>query len=461
MQERENFQSRLGFILAAAGSAIGLGNLYQFPFKAGQGGGASFLILYLIFTVVICFPILLSEIAIGRKTQSNPAKAYSNLGFPKWNIVGLMGVICGALIFSFYILVAGWVLKFLVESIQGNLVYGKESFFTLIADPYETMLYASIFMLITAFFVSRGIKEGIEKIAKYVLPGIFIILIILIIYALTLPNAFEGIKFYLIPDFSLLLDMNTIQAALSQSFFSLSLGMGALITYGSYVSKKENILRASIWITLSDVTVAVLAGFLIFPLVFSQGIDPKSGGGLLFITMSEIFSSMGGLSAVILSTMFFLLLSLAALTTTISFLEVSVAYSIEKYDLNRKKAAYIVAAIILIIAIPSAMSHMKSGIFNSGFITYFNTEISVSFMDFIEDIASDFYLPLGGMLIVFFTSRVWKLVNFKEELTIKNKFDEKIVTLALFSLRYLILPVLLLLIILTVLNHFFGINLIN
>ncbi len=267
--KRDEFKSRFGFILAAAGSAIGLGNIYQFPFKAGEGGGAAFVLLYIIITLVVCYPIMISEIAMGRSTQRNPSGAFRLLGTNRWSIVGKLGILSGILILSYYILIAGWAFNYFIDFLFGNFPTG-DYFAKLAGNTQETLIYATIFMILTASLVAKGIKDGIERVTKILMPIMLLIIIVLIIYALTLPNAMKGIEFYLIPNIDKVFDINVIHGALAQAFFSLSLGMGAMITYGSYVSKKENILKSTTIIASADMGIALLAGLMMFPFVFSE-----------------------------------------------------------------------------------------------------------------------------------------------------------------------------------------------
>lgn len=459
-QNRDEFKSRFGFILAAAGSAIGLGNIYQFPFKAGQGGGAAFVILYIIITLVVCFPIMISEIAMGRKTQRNPAGAFRILGSKRWSIVGKAGVLSGILILSFYILIAGWALNYFVAFARGTFPTG-DYFGNLVGNSFETYIYAIIFMILTASLVSRGIKDGIEKITSILMPIMLVIMIGLIIYAFTLPNAMKGIEFYLIPNFDNLFDISVIHGALAQAFFSLSLGMGAMITYGSYVSKKENILKSTSIIVTADMGIALLAGLMMFPFVFSQGVDPYSGGSLLFQTIPGVFQDMGPVTGQIIGVIFFLFLSFAAFTSTISFLEVPTSFVIDEYGADRKKAAWLIAAIVMLISIPSALAHGGSDFFTTNFVTYFGSEEGHSFMSFLEHIASDTYLPLGGFLISIFVAFRWKKRGIMEELSIGHEDLKKswLESYLNITLSYVSPSILGILFLITVLNRFFNIQL--
>lgn len=457
--QRGGFSSRLGFILAAAGSAVGLGNIWKFPFEVGQGGGAAFVVMYLIFCFVLCFPVMVAEIAIGRKTQLNPVGAFKALGYKNWAIVGYLGLASGVLILSFYNVVAAWAFGYFVEIVMGHFDIGQR-FGEFTADWITVGAYSVIFMIGTAFVVSRGVSGGIERAAKILMPTLFVMIVALIIYALTLPNAMDGIRFYLVPDFSQITG-TVVYSALGQAFFSLSLGMGALITYGSYVSKNDNIVSSAASITLMDVGVATLAGFMIFPFVFSQGIETDGGPGLIFVTLPGIFESLGAVFGVLVGGLFFLLLSFAAFTSTISLLEVPTAYMVDEQKIKRRKATWIVAIIIFLVGIPSMLS--------AGAVDALTNFVSLkgagdkSFMDFVALIASDTFLPLGGFMISVFTAYVWKKENFNLEMA---NGDEEITGSLLqkyvdFAIGY-ICPVLLgTIFVITVLDNFLGIRILN
>ena len=457
MAHRGGFSNRLGFVLAAAGSAVGLGNIWKFPFEVGQGGGAAFVAMYLLFCFILAFPVMVTEIAIGRKTQLNPAGAYTALGFKKWRGLGVLGILCGTLILSYYNVVAGWAFGYFVEMILGNFDIGSR-FGEFTKDIVTVGGYAVIFMLITTFIVSRGVSGGIERAAKILMPTLIAMILGLVIYAMTLPNAMKGVEFYLVPDFSAI-NLKTIRSALGQAFFSLSLGMGAIITYGSYVNKNENILASAALITLADVGIAFLAGLMLFPFVFSQGLDTNGGPGLIFITLPGVFESLGGNLGVLIGGAFFLLLSFAALTSTVSLLEVPVSYAVDEHKLERRKAVWLMALIIFIIGLPSLMSNGYSKML-TGFITYVGADSATDFMTFIGHIANDTFLPIGGILITLFAAYVWKKENLNKELeagypNFKGSFAEKYVDL---GVRFICPLVLSILVIMSVLETFFGVE---
>jgi neurotransmitter:Na+ symporter, NSS family len=459
MANRGGFSSRLGFIMAAAGSAVGLGNIWKFPYEVGQNGGAVFLIVYLLCTILICFPIMIGEIAIGRRAQKNAYGSYKLLGNKKWGLLGLFGILCGVMILSFYNVVAGWAFGYFIEISFGNLLKTPDfgAFFGgYVSDIWDNLIFSVCFMIITAFIVVKGVSGGIEKASKILMPTLFTILIGLIIYSLTLDNAMDGIRFYLFPDFSKL-NIETIYSALGQAFFSLSLGMGALITYGSYIDKKQNIITSAAMISIMDVSVAFLAGLLIFPLVFSQGQTPTAGPSLVFVALPGIFNAMGPLVGKIVGGGFFLLLCFAALTSTISLLEVPVAYLVDEKKWPRKTVVWVLAAFIFIVGLPSMLSQGAVDAFTS--MAFYDNK---SFLDFVSEVFSDISLPLGGCLMSIFIAYKWKTENLSEEISNGNEnYKGSITEKAINIVITYITPILLgLVFINTVFSKFFGIELI-
>lgn len=458
---RGEFNTRIGFILAAAGSAVGLGNIWKFPFEVGNGGGAAFVVLYLIFCFLLCFPVMVAEIAIGRKTRRNPVGAFNSLGTKQWNFIGKLGILTGFLILSFYNVVAGWAFGYFVEMLFGNFEIGSQ-FGTFIKDWLKIGIYGIIFMSFTAYIVSHGVQRGIERAASILMPSLIIIMILLFVYSITLEGAIDGLRFYLVPDFSKI-SGQVVYSALGQAFFSLSLGMGALITYGSYLSKRQNIVSSAAMITLMDVGIAFLAGLMLFPLVFSQGLPPTGGPGLIFVTLPGVFENLGPTIGLVVGSMFFLLLSFAALTSTVSLLEVPVSYMVDEHKMKRKKAVWLMASLIFVIGIPSLLSNGASE-FWSNFIGLIGLSregmTDLSFMTFVGWLANDTFLPLGGMLISFYAAYIWKKHNLSEELShgykdYQGSMVEKFIN---FCISYLAPVVLTVIFVLTVLNRFFGIE---
>ena len=462
MAGRGSFSNKLGFILAAAGSAVGLGNIWSFPFEVGAGGGAAFLVMYLFFCFILCFPVMVTEIAIGRKTQLNPAGAYAALGFKKWKILGVLGILSGVVILSFYNVVAGWAFGYFIELLSGNFDIGSQ-FGDFIKDVFKVGGYAIVFMLATAFIVSKGVAGGIEKASKILMPTLIIMILGLVIYSLTLDNAFKGLSFYLVPDFSKL-SLGVMGNAMGQAFFSLSLGMGALITYGSYVGKDDNIVSSAAFITLADVGIAFIAGLMMFPMVayLTDGTmeGAGQGAGLIFTVLPGAFQSLGPTLGVIIGSLFFLLLSFAALTSTVSLLEVPVAYIVDEKGVRRSRAVWIMAGIIFALGLPSLLSNGYSAFFSS-FITYIGSDSATSFMDFAQNVANDTFLPLGGCLISIFAAYAWKTKNLNEEIAkgypgYMGSFVQKYLNFAITILCPLVLGTMFLL---TFLQTFFGVSL--
>ena len=458
MASRGGFSSSIGFVLAAAGSAVGLGNIWKFPFEATKGGGAAFVIIYLFFCFIFCYPVLVAEISIGRATRKNPVGAFVALSSKKWGIIGVLGVFGSVIVLSFYNVVAGWSLGYFVEMVEGNFEIGN-NFSKFVNNIPVVSLYSIAFMFITSYIVFKGIKNGIELASKILMPSLVIIILFLIGYGFTLPHAFEGIRIYLIPDFSKI-NFYVIYSALGHAFFSLSLGMGTLITYGSYLRKNANIPKAAALITLSDIFIAFIAGLMMFSLlgfVYKGDLtDVEGGPGLIFQTLPLVFQTLSGTGQII-GIVFFILLSFAALTSTVSLLETPVAYLIDEYKFPRKKAVIIVSIIVLILGIPSILANGASPFF-SNFIQ--NSEGSISFMDFIAGTVVNILLPLGGLLIAIFTVFIWKNIRFLRAIKFSsneraNNFMLMYLTI---TLKYICIPILLIIITMTVLEQFFNID---
>ena len=431
---RELWSSRTGFILAAAGSAVGLGNIWKFPYLAGKFGGGAFLLVYLILVFTIVKAVMLSEIAIGRAANKNAVGAFASLHNNRWKIVGYMGVAASFMVLSFYSVVAGWTIYYTFEMALGSLsnlqpdaLTGKFDGFTM--DPILPIIYHGIFMIIVVAIVIRGIKGGIEKASKLLMPALFVIIIALVIRGFMLDGALKGLEFYLVPDWSQLSNFDLWSAALGQAFFSLSLGMGTMLTYGSYLDKKENLPNISMQVASIDTAVAFLAGLLIFPAVFSFGFDNTAGPGLTFIILPAVFNQMFG--GQLFGVLFFVLLFFAALTSAISILEVMTSYWSEEKGLCRKKSAIIFGLLTFIIGIACSYS---LGIWSDITISYvlgITTDLTIlnlGVFDFLSYVSSNILLPLGGLLILIFVGWV-KPKKMMDEITNNGKID--------FSLRHL------------------------
>jgi neurotransmitter:Na+ symporter, NSS family len=401
----------MGFILAASGSAVGLGNIWKFPYITGQNGGGAFVLVYLICIALVGLPIMLSEFTIGRKTSLNPVGAFRQLrpGTP-WVGIGFMGVLAGFLILSFYGVVGGWTLAYAVKALTHSLdqftnpAEAGKFFDTFIANTGEVMFYHALFMGITIAIVIKGVHGGIEKACDILMPTLVVMLVLLMIRALTLDGAMEGLKFYLYPDFSKLTG-HSVLLAMGQAFFSLSLGMGAMITYGSYLPAKENLTSATLYVVLFDTLIALLVGLVIFPAVFAMGLEPAEGPGLVFSVLPAVFTSMplGWIASII----FFALLAIAALTSSISLLEVVVAYFIDEKGWQRKKAVLVMGLVIFAIGVPSGLSF--------GLLAGFKP-LGMTFFDHADNISSNYLLPIGGMLTALFVGWIWGTKAAHEEI---------------------------------------------
>lgn len=427
---RDSFKSKFGVIAAAAGSAIGLGNIWKFPYITGQNGGAAFLFVYLGFIALIGLPVMLSELVIGRKAKKNAYGAFKKLA-PKslWKYIGVFGVGAAFFILSFYGVVAGWSIKYILFAFSDTFHAGpeniSESFSSFIENPTQPLLFQIIFMLMAGLIVVIGVQKGIEKFSKILMPILLFLILVLDIRAITLPGASEGLKFLFYPDFSKL-TFEGILEALGHAFFSLSLGMGTLITYGSYINKKNNLVRVSLNVTIADTFIALLAGIAIIPAVFAFNLEPSQGPGLIFITLPNVFKSMPG--GEIFSILFFVLLTIAALTSAISILEVVVAYFSEELKLKRKLATIFATALITLLGIICSLS---LGIYSE--YTFFGKNV----FDLLDFISAKVLLPLGGMLISLFIG--WSLGKYKvfKEIAHGGKLQGTFLTVFMFLVRFL------------------------
>ena len=401
----------MGFVLAASGSAIGLGNVWKFPYITGQNGGGAFVLIYLVCIFAVGLPIMLAEFTLGRKTHLNPVGAFKTLQpNTAWVGIGYMGVVAGFLILSFYGVVGGWTLAYIVKSFSQSVLEFQspkdagQFFGQFIANPTEVVIYQALFMGLCMAIVIRGVHGGIERACAILMPTLFVILLILMVRSLTLPGAMEGVKFYLSPDFSKITP-SVILIALGQAFFSLSLGMGAMLTYGSYLSEKENLVSATVYVVLFDTMIALLVGMVIFPAVFAMGLEPAEGPSLVFSVLPAVFSSMP--FGTVVSIIFFVLLAIAAITSGISLLEVVVAYFIDQVGWTRKKAVLTVGLIIFALGVPSGLSF---GVMSDAKF------MDKTFFDIVDNIASNYLLPLGGMLTAIFVGWKWGIAKAREEI---------------------------------------------
>jgi NSS family neurotransmitter:Na+ symporter len=434
-EKRANFGSKLGVILASAGSAVGLGNIWRFPYETGENGGAAFIIIYLGCVLLMGIPIMVAEFLIGRRSRSNTAGAYQRLapGTP-WKWVGRMGVLAGFLILSYYTVVAGWTLEFIYEAATNSFA-GKSaegfiaSFDSFVANPWRPLIWLIVFMLMTHYIIVKGVEKGIEKSAKIMMPALFILLIILAICSISLPGSSAGINFLFKPDFSQV-NSKAFLSAMGQAFFSLSLGMGCLCTYASYFKNDTPLPKVALNVATIDTLVAILAGIIIFPAAFSVGIKPDAGPSLLFITLPNVFQQAFGsipLLAITLSIMFYVLLAVAALTSTISLHEVVTAYLHEEFKMTRKKAAWIVTSCCTILGIFCSLS---LGIGKE------YTLFGMTLFDLFDYVTAKLMMPIGGFLIAIFTGWYLDKKIVWEEITNQGKLKPIVFKTLVFLLKY-------------------------
>lgn len=411
---RGNWGSKVAFIFAASGSAIGLGSIWRFPIMVSHNGGAVFVFAYILAVIFIGFTVMLAELSVGRRTQKNPVGAFRALkpGTP-WKFVGYMGVITGICILSYYSVVAGWTLGYLYKTVIGAFkseVGWAESvriFSDFTSNPIETMICFLLIIAITTFIISRGVKGGIERWSKILMPLLFGLIIFLAIRALLLPGAGTGISFYLKPDLSKL-SIRVFFFAVGQAFFSLSLGMGTMMTYGSYIQKKDNLVSSAGWVCFSTTLVAFLAGMIIFPTLFATpGINPgefKAGTGLMFQVFPIIISKLPG--GYIFGVLFFILLLVAALTSTISLLEVPTAFLIDEHNWRRSKAAVFIGGVSFLLGIPSVLSIGGAEIF---------TRLDI--MGKMDLVFGNIMLAVGALFICLFVAYAWGVAKALEEIS--------------------------------------------
>lgn len=407
MKEREQWTSKIGFILAAAGSAIGLGAIWKFPYMAGMNGGSVFVLLFIVSTLLIGLPILLAEFVIGRRGQADVVTSLERLSKGrKWNWIGWMGLVASFIILSFYSVVGGWILSYLFRSLTGGLSgadYGG-LFNDIIADPMEVLLAQAAFLAITIWIVQSGIRGGIERASRWMMPLLFIFFILLAVRSLTLEGAMEGIRFLFVPDWSYLTG-KTVLLALGQAFFSLSVGVTAMMTYASYLHKEERLGQSALNVSILNIVISLLAGIVIFPAVFALGQSPAEGPGLIFVVLPAIFNEIpfGGFFLIV----FFILMLFATLTSSIAMLEIVVSTGIRQKHNRRRRAAWIFGALIFLVGIPSALSF---GVL--GHIQIFGQ----SFFDFADLLTSRIAMPLGALAVSIFAGYVLSQKDTADEL---------------------------------------------
>ena len=421
--QREQWGSKLGFILAASGSAVGIGNIWKYPHMAGQNGGAAFTVVYLVCILVVGLSIVIAEFVIGRRTQLSPVGAFEKLApGTNWKWVGFLGVASAFVILSFYGVVGGWIMKYIVISITGGFkelsgdpAAASSVFNNYINGTWSPIFFQVIFMAVCILVIVNGVKGGIEKWSKIMMPLIIILLGALAVRGMTLPGGMEGISFLFKPRFEDL-TASSVVLALGHSFFTLSLGMGTMITYGSYLGRKQNLLNSALWVIALDTAIAMLAGVAIFTTVFALGANPAEGPGLIFVVLPSVFPQLD--AGTLWGTLFFFLLFMAALTSAISILEVVTAYFIDQKGWTRKKATIRFGLVITIVGAFCSFS-MGGGINITEFL-------GMSFFDFMDDLSSKYMLPIGGMLTAIFVLKKWGVDHFIEEL--KTGMDKSIIS---------------------------------
>lgn len=443
--DRGQWGSRFGFVLAAAGSAVGLGNIWRFPYVTGQSGGAAFVAIYLVCVFLICLPYLFAELTLGRHSNKNPVGAIRAIrGKTPWVLVGALCILTGVFILSYYSVIAGWTVGYVFKQI----VAPSMEFGTFIASPMLVIPLFALFILMTVLIVVGGVEKGIERWSKILMPALLVIMLIVSIRGVTLPGAIEGLRFYLQPDFSKV-DGAVILAALGQAFFSLSLGMGAMITYGSYLPKRENILASGAYVASFDAVIALLAGFMIFPAIFAVGAQPDAGPALVFIVLPQVFAEMP--FGMVVGILFFTLLAIAALTSTVSLLEVVVSYFVDERRWSRKKAVWILGGVTFVVGLPSALSQgAVAGLSDMSYIFgengFFGQNDVLSVFDFFWGNLS---LAIGALLISVFVGWVWGGENAVAEIARGSNFGGALAKTWVFLLRY-VLPILIFIVLVNV-----------
>lgn len=405
---RESWGSRIGFIMAAAGSAVGLGNIWRFPYLTGQNGGGAFIVIYLGCIIFIGLSIMIAEFAVGRRTSLAAVGAYKSYS-ERWTFAGVLGVLSAFFIMGFYPVVGGWSIAYIFKSFTGLLAAPEaigDVFGAFIGSSVEPLIWMLIYLAINVFIVARGVAGGIEKAGKILMPMLYVLLIIVAIKSISLPGSGAGLAFLFKPDWSVVTGQ-TFLAALGQAFFSLSLGMGCMITYGSYLNKQEKLPNNALIVVTMDTSVALLAGIALFPAIFAFGMEPAAGPGLVFVVAPTIFSEMGGMG-VIFSAIFFIALFIAALTSSVSLLEVVVAYLMDQRKMQRKSAVYGTALVMAVLCILASLSlGSLSGV----------KILGVGFFDFFDILTDKIFLAIGGMLLAIFAGWFVKKEDLRDELT--------------------------------------------
>lgn len=425
------FTSNIGAILAAAGGAVGLGNIWRFPYMLGNNGGGAFLLIYVFFVLLIGIPLMMTEFIIGRRAQQNAVGSYRILSGKKgWMLIGIFGVIGAFLIYAFYSVVAGWTLNYLVLACGNNLA-GKtpealtQLFTDFTQDSFWPLLYQFLFLSLTGGVIIFGVQKGIEKVSKVLMPALFLLLILMSVRSLTLGDGVrEGLSFLFKPDFSKI-DGSCLLSALGQSFFSLSIGMGAMVTYGSYIRKQDKLFSSSLWIAGCDSLVAILAGIVIFPAVFAFGMSPSSGPKLVYVVLPNVFNNMPG--GTVFAIIFFLLLSIAALTSTISLLEIIVAVAVEEFHWKRINASIIASLCVFNLG---ALCTLSFGPMSDVHI------FGYTIFDLFDKVTASYIMPIGALAMTIFLGWFFPKTEVRDELSNGGTLKVKAFELYYFILRY-------------------------
>ena len=417
--QRENWGSKFGFIMAAAGSAVGLGNIWRFPYMVSENGGGAFVFVYILCVILIGAPLLFNEMALGRITSKNPMGAFIKTGSNRfWMLGAIFSMSVSFFVLSYYGVIAGWTIGYIYSTVTAtDLVFAD-----FIANPYLTIPLFILFMLINLLIVRGGISKGIEKASKILMPVLFVLVALVIIRSVTLPGAMEGIKYYLKPDFSRITGAVVLDA-IGQAFFSMSVGWGIMITYGSYLNKKSDIITDGLWVGFTDTMVALMAGFMIFPAVFAFGKEPNQGFTLVFQVLPDIFSSMPAGGALI-GALFFLLLCIAALTSAMSILEVPVSYLIDDLKIARKRSTLIMTILIIIVGIPSALSSGGASYFTEMSLTFFG-DTYTGFLNIMDFIFGTFVIVLASLFVCIYTGWIYGSAKMIDELKSGNDWFVK------------------------------------
>lgn len=429
--ERGNFGTKIGVVLATAGSAVGLGNIWRFPYMTGQDGGAAFIVIYLLCIVLLGVPGMVAEFIVGRHGSANAARSYARAGGGKaWAVVGFIGAMTSLIILGFYSVIAGWCLQYLYASIMGNIngdaAYVQEYFNKFTSSPMEPIVWTIVFVIITHLVVVRGVRRGIEKVSNVLMPTLFVLLLIIVAASCSLPNAWKGITFLFHPDFSKV-DHQVLFDGLGQAFFSLSLGTACLCTYSSYFTRQTNLLQSSLKVAVVDTLVAVLAGLMIFPAAFSVGINPDSGPSLIFITLPNVFQqAFTPVLGYVVGVLFYALLALAALTSTISMHEIGTALFFEELHVSRKKGAALETSIAILIGIVCSLSCGAADI----------TVFGKSFLNFCDFLTSNILLPLGSFATCILVGWVANKKLVRDEFTNYGTVSVAVYKVWLFLVRF-------------------------